>query len=252
MRPTAQGRPVLRVLWTLLAAAGVACGLADLRLLGASPDAPEIAEAIIRGARLDAGGLGALADRLDRGDGPCQLRRMRHWLIIRSRLAGERLDSGDLDAIDAAWADVDARADAILACFPRDGMGWLSKAWVALQRGGPSEAAFRALRNSYAFAPHEGWLGVRRNRLVLLRYGVLPADLRERALREFADLLASRFVDECVSTFLQADPPLRTLLLGTLDPVPTIWKTKFQQGLQLAEVEVEITGVPVKPPRPWR
>ncbi len=68
--------------------------------------------------------------------------------------------------------------DAALAAAPASGELWLFKARVLAFNARYDETTLAALRNSYRFAPREGWIAADRVVLGLTLYPLLPADLR--------------------------------------------------------------------------
>lgn len=242
----------LAALIRCLSLIAVAVALFQLRAISIAPDnAASAAMSIVRGHHFDVEALRAQANRRDKASPSCARRRMRHWLIVRSQLASALMQRADLDAMDAAMDELDLRSRNLLACYPRDGLGWLTLAWVELNRTGVSEDTYRKLRNSYAFAPREGWLAAQRNRLILQRFSLMPPDLRDRALVEFADLMEGRFIDETVATFMSVKPALQAELIGRTKGVSVLWQTKFQQALKRFGIEVRMPGIAEKPDRPW-
>jgi hypothetical protein len=235
-----------------LCVAAIVGAVLQLRAVALAPDnGASTAMSILRGHHFDLETLRAQANRRDKASPVCAGRRMRHWLIVRSQLASALMQRADIAGIDVELWELDRRSRNLLACYPRDGLGWLTLAWIEMNSTGVSEATFQKLRNSYAFAPREGWIAAQRNRLVLQRYGSMPPDLRDRAVAEFVELLEGRFVDESVATFLSLKPALQALLIARSAGVSVLWQTKFQQALKRLGVEIRMPGVAVKPDRPW-
>ncbi|HVZ14738.1 MAG TPA: hypothetical protein VG894_09790 [Bauldia sp.] len=82
----------------------------------------------------------------------------------------------------ASLAACERALDAALSAAPASGQLWLFKARLLAFNGRYDEPTLTALRNSYRFAPREGWIAADRVVLGLTLYPLLPADLRSQVV----------------------------------------------------------------------
>ena len=75
-----------------------------------------------------------------------------------------------------------------LSCTPTDSFLWLALFSAEMQVGSTKDK-FQYLRMSYRLGPHEGWIALRRNRVVVPILEKLPPDLATAAIKEFAELV---------------------------------------------------------------
>lgn len=170
---------------------------------------------------------------------------------MRAALLDAALAAGDPDGIDAAAEQLDRAAQHAIACSPRDGFAWLARYRVRLQRSGPDDVASQALRNSFRFARNEGWVGLRRTRLVLTRSRTVPPDLVERSLSEFVQLLEAGYLDPCASLYAELSPTLRDRLMPRLEAAAPRLRTAFLSRLAQRGIDIPAAdGVSAQPP--WR
>jgi hypothetical protein len=92
---------------------------------------------------------------------------------------------------------------AALAAAPASGELWLYKARVLAFNAQDDETMLAALRNSYRFAPREGWIAADRVVLGLTLYPLLPADLRSDVVGDLHLVLSlpSRFTTPVATAY---------------------------------------------------
>jgi hypothetical protein len=112
---------------------------------------------------------------------------------------------------DDDLAACDRLLAAALAAAPASGNLWLFKARVLAFNGRYDEPMLTALRNSYRFAPREGWIAAERAVLGLTVYPLLPADLRSDVVADLHLLLSlpGRFAAPVAAAYA-ANEHLRT------------------------------------------
>lgn len=173
--------------------------------------------------------------------------------IIRLRLAEADLTSGG-KAKDAAASldELQAAVTAALSANPKSSFLWLTEYWIQNARGADPNTAFKFLRMSYAMGRNEGWIAVRRSPLVLSVFPLLPNDLAEQALDEFAGLVRSHFYPEASNILVGAGWPIHEKLLGRLVQVDEEDRRRFAAILALKDIDgVVVPGVEKRPSRPF-
>ena len=104
-----------------------------------------------------------------------------------------------------------------LSCTPTDSFLWLALFSAEMQVGSTKDK-FQYLRMSYRLGPHEGWIALRRNRVVVPILEKLPPDLATAAIKEFAELVENELYSDAAEIFLAADVKVRNrLVLGLTD-----------------------------------
>ena len=237
----------------LLLAAG-SLGWAALALAAPGPDrARSVARAILGGERLEGAALMRLAVGLGPApEGCASASGLRDRLVVTAAAADAAFGRGAVEAYDAGLDGTDRLARDLLACRPRDSFAWLSLFWVTSRRDGLGERAIADLRRSYLYGPREGWIALHRSRLALTRYGLLPPDLRARAVEEYVELLKARFVPDAAAILAATAPPVRDLVLANLADVPLETRKVLAWLLARHEIDAPIPGLSAKPDRPWR
>jgi hypothetical protein len=181
----------------------------------------------------------------------CQPAALRAAVVIRLELVEEALLAGDNDHLDNYLEALQTTATTAIRCAPVD-----SFLWVALYRAKVLQEGFKPedlglLRVSYKLGPNEGWVALRRNRLTLSIYRLLPPDLLEDATVEFVGLVNSGFDQETAEIIEGPGWPLHTKLLNRLGDT----KERNRQGLARIlyhdAYDVSIPGIAPHEFRPW-
>ena len=176
---------------------------------------------IIAGERFKAGVLeqylaGAYAGA---ADGLCQPLALRTLAVARLRLAEEAISDGNADLITRTQSEGEAALRRSLFCMPTDAFLWFALFWIENSMRGLQEKNFELLRLSYRTGPNEGWLAIRRNRLAVALYPGLPADLKQAAADEFAQLVRSDLITEAAEIFAGPGTQVRSILLQRLQGI---------------------------------
>jgi hypothetical protein len=158
---------------------------------------------------------------------------------LDARLAGERLGS------------LRAAIRQALSCVPTDGYLWFIQYWSAINQGAPLSDHLEELRMSYRLAPYEGWIALR-SPYVLAIYDILPADLQERARREFVSIVRTGLVRDAVKILKGAGWRHRDALLVGLATVKLDYRLQLDRALRAEGLIVEIPGIEPREFRPWR
>lgn len=99
---------------------------------------------------------------------------------------------------------------------PGDGFLWLTLFWVSDRNGATANDKWRFLRRSYELSPNEGWIGLKRNPIVLDSFATLPDDIAENAMQELTHLVHSGLHAEAAKIIAGPGLPVNKLLLRRL------------------------------------
>lgn len=139
--------------------------------------------------------------------------------------------------------------DLALQNAPDDSFLWLARFWLSVTRDGLNVDNLRSLRESYELGPYEGWIAIKRNRLALAAYEVLPPDLAERAVTEFVGLVRWGLVSQAATIAAATPAPVREILFRRLDPLSYEQRRIFAAEFYGYELDdVLVPGIP--PPVP--
>ena len=114
-------------------------------------------------------------------------------------------------------------------------------AWVNNVREGPKPEQLTFLRLSYRLGPNEGWIAVRRNRLLLAMFPGLPSDLADAAVSEFGRMVDSWLYWETIAIFTGPGWPIRDRLLASLRDVGERQREAF--AIQLYAEGYDVTVI---------
>jgi hypothetical protein len=181
----------------------------------------------------------------------CQPKLIRGAAIIRLRLAEEALTSAERHVIDERLDALESSVRNALSCEPADAFLWMVLAWVDNARVGPKREQLAFLRQSYRLGPNEGWIAVRRNRLLLAMFPGLPSDLADAAVNEFGRMVNSWFYWETIAIFTGPGWPIRGRLLTSLRSAGERQREAFAKELYAEGYNVIVPGVTPREPRPW-
>jgi hypothetical protein len=181
----------------------------------------------------------------------CQPKLIRSAAIIRLRLVEEAIAMAERDVIDERLDSLDSSVRNALSCEPADAFLWMVLAWANYLREGPKPEQLTFLRLSYSLGPNEGWIAVRRNRLLLAMFPGLPSDLADAAVSEFGRMVDSWFYWETIAIFTGPGWPIRSRLLASLRDVGERQREAFAIQLYTEGFDVIIPGIAPREPRPW-
>lgn len=183
--------------------------------------------------------------------GFCRPASVQAVVVIRLRVLELAFAGETSTPVDTEMAALRRSLRVALACSPTDGFLWMVDFWLANTENGFSPENLALLRLSYRYAPNEGWIALKRNRLALALYDQLPADLQRQVLAEFADLLASGFVDDAVKIIEGPGWLHRGQLLPRLADVSEGYRAAFARALYDDGYDAEVPGIEKPEPRPW-
>ena len=173
----------------------------------------------------------------------CQPKLIRNAAIIRLRLAEDAIASAERHVIDERLDALESSVRTALSCEPADAFLWMVLAWADNVREGPKPEQLTFLRLSYRLGPNEGWIAVRRNRLLLAMFPGLPSDLADAAVREFGRMVDSWFYWETIAIFTGPGWPIRDRLLASLREVGERQREAFAIELYAEGYDVTVPGV---------
>jgi hypothetical protein len=173
--------------------------------------------------------------------------------IIRLRRAEDAITAGDPQVINASLNALHRVIDDVLTNAPSDPYQWLVLFWLNDTRNGFELEHLRYLRMSYALGPNEGWIAIKRNRLALAIFPMLPIDLKEAAITEFVGLVRSQLYIEAVDIMVGPGWPIRQLLLARLNGLKEFDRRAFAKLLYKKNVDdITVPGIEMRPLRPWQ
>jgi hypothetical protein len=163
---------------------------------------------------------------------------------IRLRLAEVALQSGNAQLVASAFDKLQAAVVAALEGTPTSSFLWLTDYWIRSVRIGNPANGLNSLGMSYLEGPNEGWITVRRNPVALSAFPLLPSELADRALDEFARLVSSGFYSDAANTLAGAGWPIHDKLLARLTEVGEGARRRFAKALEAKDLDgVKVPGV---------
>lgn len=173
--------------------------------------------------------------------------------VLRLRRAELSIAAADASKIDADLQRLSVSVDRALMGVPSDAFLWLVRFWCENNRIGFKPENLRDLRLSYSSGPQEGWVAIRRNRVALNLFPLLPPDLAEASVTEFVDLIRARFYPDAVRLLTGPGWPHRNLLAARLTSLTEPERREFAKALADRGVDgFSVPGIEARPPRPWR
>lgn len=172
--------------------------------------------------------------------------------IILLRQTEEAIARADLQPLNSRLTVLhDAVTHAILNA-PEDSYEWLALFWLESYLYGFDAQQLRYLQMSYAIGPQEGWVAVKRNRIVLGLYATLTNDLKEAAVNEFVGLVRSQFYADAADIVSDSTPAVREALSARLAQLPNPDRQSFAKVLtDKGFFDMDVPGVNTARSRPW-
>lgn len=157
---------------------------------------------------------------------------------------------GQSDAQPIAEIVKDVRRS--LVCTPTDGFLWFVMGWLTQASRGSEAASWAYFKESYAKAPYESWVVLRRSAFLTAQLDRLPKDLARSVLDEFRDIVSNGFYREAFAILTGPGWSFRDELLQSLAGSAPIRRANFARMLRNAEIYTPIPGVPQEADRPWK
>ena len=169
--------------------------------------------------------------------------------VIRLRQTEDAIRGGDTKHIDRKLESLTKVIDASLLNAPSDPFLWLARFWLKNFVNGFRPYHLQNLRMSYDIGRYEGWIAVKRNRLALAYYPVIPSDLAEMATSEFVDLVRWGLAGEAADIAAGPGRPLRNILFPRLKDLSVDQLRPFAQGIYGRELD-DVLVPRIDPPKP--
>lgn len=171
---------------------------------------------------------------------------------IELKLAEAELETGAKISGNIQFARAQASIESALRTTPSDAFLWASLFWLVKTRDGLQKDALSYLRMSYLTGPNEGWVAVRRSRMLAPILTILPKDLAELAVAEYGKLVTSGYIAATVDILTGSGWPNRELLLSSLANTPIDLRWQFSDAIYDKGFDVAIPGIVQHGGRPWK
>jgi hypothetical protein len=146
------------------------------------------------------------------------------------------------DNISAAQITMHDAIVASLSCAPADPFLWLVLAWGDSQSKPRDADALTFLRLSYQLGPNEGWIAIKRNFVSLSMFDQLPADIADRVLIEFRQIVIAGRYEEAANIFVGPGWAQREFLLQKLSEIDRFHRDSFAKVLTNRGYNVSALG----------
>jgi hypothetical protein len=207
---------------------------------------------ILQGHRYSTSALDSIVAQYDPGISSfCRAPTLRGIALVRFSLVENALVDGDRARIDQRLTDLNHSVVNLFACDPTGSFFWLAYYWGNLSTDGYRPEYLKFLRMSYQQGPTEGWIATKRSRLALAIYPELPPDLAERAITEFAGIVASGFIVDAAAILTGPGWPIRDQLLASLENVGLPERERLSSQLRERGYDVAVPGVASALRRPF-
>ena len=245
----------LRIVTAVCGLLAIAWGAATLPLFWRAAPLEQTATNIINRIPYKADSLEAVLPVIENFEqsSTCVPRALRSSAIILLRRLEEGYRPDQVAELDGRLAGADNAIRRSLQCSPADPFLWLVLYSVESARNGTRDDYLKYLSMSYRLGPREGWIAVQRNRVVMAIFPMLPPDLAEMVLAEFAELVQNRLFDQAADILLGPGWAIRDRLIARLSGVDERERNEFAPRInQKAGFNVPIPGVAAPGQRPWR
>jgi len=208
-------------------------GLATFAREATTDDFRRLEDRLLRFETFDAAvGIRTLEDAATQELSACDSHAQRALLLLEIPLAEKALRTGAVRDFDQHIQSIKGRATQVLACTPRDSLGWLVLFGLQVEQGQLGDRSFDLLDASYDSSPYEAWIGVRRLAVALPVVAQAPDPIRRKILSEFGELIKSRFLDIPARAYSTVRGPARDLLQSVIDGLDPSSQKAFSQALR--------------------
>lgn len=246
-------RLVTRSLFGLIGLGAVAWGGALLPQFWRQAPIDRVAAQSLQGRVFKREVLAAVAGQADAAEqaASCNPGELRSVAILRLGIMDRTIAATDRRLVDTDYGQAYDATRKALTCAPADGFLWLTLSWLEAGKHGLDPAAVTYLRMSYALAPNEAWVALRRSRVAVALLPQLPPDLSELAITEFAKLVDSWLIAETAETFANAVPAVQRQLVERLKLARDLPRETFARALYDKGLDVAIPDTPIPGLKPW-
>jgi hypothetical protein len=165
----------------------------------------------------------------------CYPSALRSAAIVRLRLVDVPSDPSQ-DSVEIRTNAAVSSIRSSLACSPADAFFWL------VLFGLETPAPLSYLRASYRLGPNEGWIALKRNPVAFMKFGQLPADLRDTVVREFLGILEMGLYDDAVKILTGPAWNQKDLVFSQLDRIARRHRQGLANGLAAAGYDATVPG----------
>ena len=248
------GERLLRLVLILAGCFAITWGIVTLPSFWHALPVEQVSAEILAGVPYSPQSLAVLQpaiDSFDSDNGNCEPKALRAAAVVALHLMEQSFTPNDLPVLDQR---IDATRTAVrrsLACAPADPFLWMVLYSIETTRNGFKPEYLDFIRQSYRLGPHEGWIEVKRNRVVIGIFSVLPPDIAEMAVAEFAELVQNRLYEQALDIILGPGWPIRDRLIARLASIEDHERTEFAIRLYTLGVNLSVPGVEAPGQRPW-
>jgi hypothetical protein len=169
---------------------------------------------------------------------------LRDAVVLRLNILSDSIAAGDRALINSGRGLLYTADRSVLSCAPTDAFAWLTLFWLDVGKPGFEQDSSAYLRLSYALAPNEGWIALRRSRLAIASFTRLPPDLADDAIDEFGKLVdTGALYPETTAIFASAAPAVQWRLIAQLKSVEQIHREIFTKRLRDEGFDIHIPDV---------
>ncbi|MBH5399944.1 hypothetical protein HZZ13_19435 [Bradyrhizobium sp. CNPSo 4010] len=237
----------------LLGAVGVLWSSAALPSFWRVMPAHDISMRILRDDRFKPGVLSKVLAPMERNPGPVLVSHelARAEALVRLRVAEEAIERASSEDADREVVLTLAKVRSSLSLNPADSFLWLMLYSVETTRNGFDLNNVSYLDQSYATAPREAWIALRRNKLALAIFLKLSEAVQAKVTQEFAGMVDGDFIDDAAINLKTVGWHNRDRLLASLEHVDNLQRKSLAKRLVGDGLKVRVPGVEIDE-RLWR
>ncbi|MBW7961824.1 hypothetical protein [Bradyrhizobium sp. BR 10261] len=237
----------------LLGMVGVIWSLAALPSFWRVMPARELSTRILLDDRFKPGGLSRVLAPMEQQPAPFFVPHelARAEALIRLRLAEEAIERASSEDADREVVLTLKSVRSSLSLDPTDSFLWLMLYSVETTRNGFDRNNVSYLDRSYALAPREAWIALRRNKLALAIFPELSEPVQAKVTSEFAGMVDGDFIDDAALNLKTGGWLHRDRLLASLEQVNVIQRKALAKRLVGDGLKVRVPGVETDE-RLWR
>ncbi len=163
---------------------------------------------------------------------PCDTHSQRALLLIEMPELEAALQAGNSVVFDQHVRSLEARAQRILSCTPRESFVWLLLFDLAVLHGQVDDQSARLLAMSYETSPNEAWISIRRTAAALPIVPLLSEPLRKAVISEFQQLIRFGLVDDAARSYARSPGAVRAALQSEIEQLSGEQQRAFWSALQ--------------------
>jgi hypothetical protein len=244
----------LRAVFCILGIAAIIWGGYTVQIAWQQSGFQQIASHLIAGDRFAAKVFVALTPQLDASNQGkwSHPSAARDVTLIRLRMFENVIVDGEQNLVDMQITKLHGALAKSLENAPADPFLWAVLFWLENTQNGYDQDHLKYLRMSYALGPNEGWIAVKRNRVALAIFRLLPADLAQDAKMEFVRMVSSRMYDQAADILVGPGWGIRSALLAGLNETTDLDRQLFVRAVFNLGYDIIVPGVQLPEKRPWQ